>query len=103
MFAHNVDDIIHRLPRAFLQIEIELLNEALKACATQELLRHTFQPVLEICRDIGNDILFGNLLLFYQDERLRAVQQRPSPSHDKSRQATKEKRPHQIPPATHDE
>ena len=56
--------------------QIEALNNRLDARAAQDLLLHRRQTRLEIFSDDGLHIIFRNLLLLYQYQRLRHVLRR---------------------------
>ena len=52
---------------------MESVNGRLEAGPAENLLRHALQTILKTYANIGNDVLFRNLLLLHEDESLGFV------------------------------
>jgi len=44
---------------------MEAVDRGLKACAAENLFRQALQTLLEITRNVGDDVLVRDLLLFH--------------------------------------
>ena len=60
---------------------MKAVDRGLKSCAAKDLFRQTLQTLLEITRNVGNDVLIGDLLLFHQNQRFRLIRRRQKPAH----------------------
>ena len=59
---------------------MEAVDRRLKARAAENLFRQTLQALLKITRDVGDDVLVRNLLLFHQNQRFRLIRRRQKPT-----------------------
>src|ERR1035441_609424 len=80
VLAHEFTGLVIRSLGVPFPVEMKLVNDRKQACAAENLLGDTLQPVLQIFTHIGSDIVFGHGGRFNQDQRGGLIERGQNPA-----------------------